>query len=222
MFVAQVVGRSMEPAMPDGGLVPLLRPGRGRGARAALLVELRDEIDPETGERYNVKRYQSEKAARNEDGDGWCHARVTLKPRDPRFPPIVLAPQDEGQVHVVAELVEVLDRQALDTGPKPALPATSGGKARRGCAPRTSMSWPQRTEGTGSSGRGRSATDRNAGPRCERQACWPPPALGRGHCDSANESLSSERLRTATRSTAIHSICLDPLSLAPTGQEQPH
>ena len=122
MFVAQVVGQSMEPQIPDGAWCLFSAPVEGTRQGKTVLVELRDEIDPETGERYTVKRYESEKAAQNEDGDRWRHARVTLKPRNPRFQPIVLAPQDEGQVHVVAELVEVLDRHALDTGPKPALP----------------------------------------------------------------------------------------------------
>ena len=84
-----------------------------------MLVELRDEIDPETGERYTVKRYESEKAPEGGAAEGWRHARVVLRPRNPRFGPIVLAPEHEGQVRVVPELVEVLDRRALDTGPKP-------------------------------------------------------------------------------------------------------
>ena len=122
MFVAQVVGQSMEPQIPDGAWCLFSAPVEGTRQGKTVLMELRDEIDPETGERYTVKRYESEKAGQNEDGDRWRHARVTLKPRNPRFQPIVLAPQDEGQVHVVAELVEALDRHALDTGPKPALP----------------------------------------------------------------------------------------------------
>ena len=121
MFVAQVVGQSMEPAIPDGAWCLFSAPVEGTRQGKTVLVQLRDEIDPETGERYTVKRYESEKAAQNDDGD-WRHARITLKPRNPRFRPIVLAPRDEDQVRVVAELVEVLDRHALDTDPKPAAP----------------------------------------------------------------------------------------------------
>ena len=61
--------------------------------------------DPETGQRYTVKRYESEKAKR---GDSWRHERITLKPVNPDFEPIVLTETVEGQVNVVAELVEVL------------------------------------------------------------------------------------------------------------------
>ena len=121
MFVAQVVGQSMEPAIRDGAWCLFSAPVEGTRQGKTVLVELRDEIDPETGERYTVKQYESEKAAHSDD-DRWRHARVTLKPRNPRFQPIVLAPTHEGQVQVVAELVEVLDRHALDTGPKPPPP----------------------------------------------------------------------------------------------------
>ena len=57
MFVAQVVGKSMEPAIPDGA---------------------------------------------------WRHTRITLKPNNPAFEPIVLTGEDEGELRVVAELIEVL------------------------------------------------------------------------------------------------------------------
>ena len=66
---------------------------------------MRDEIDPETGERFTVKRYRSRKT---EDEHGWRHMEVTLKPVNPDFAPIVIAADDEARVEVVAELVEVL------------------------------------------------------------------------------------------------------------------
>ena len=108
--------------MPDGTRCLFTAPVEGTRQGKTVLVELRDEIDPETGERYTVKRYESEKASEGGAADGWRHARVVLRPRNPRFRPIVLAPEHEGQVRVVAELVEVLDRRALDTGPKSPAP----------------------------------------------------------------------------------------------------
>ncbi|MBW2122811.1 MAG: DUF1998 domain-containing protein, partial [Deltaproteobacteria bacterium] len=77
MFVAQVVGKSI------------------------------DAIDPETGERYTVKRYQSEKVT-SENGT-WRHVKVILKPNNPEFQPIELTCEDEGRVRVIAELLEVLE-----------------------------------------------------------------------------------------------------------------
>jgi len=71
----------------------------------ALPVQLRNAIDPDNGERYTVKRYQSEKVI---DGDSWRNTRITLKPINPDFQPMVLTGSEEGELQVVAEFVEVL------------------------------------------------------------------------------------------------------------------
>jgi hypothetical protein len=67
---------------------------------------LRDVADPETGQRFTVKRYESEKAV-SEDGI-WRHIKVLLKPVNKDFNPIELTCEDEGSVVVVAEMLEVL------------------------------------------------------------------------------------------------------------------
>ena len=104
MFVAQVVGRSMEPDIEDGAFCLFASPVTGSRQGRTVLVRLRDAADPETGHRYTVKRYESEKAA---NGDTWRHTRITLRPTNPAYAPIVLDGADEGALVVVAELVEV-------------------------------------------------------------------------------------------------------------------
>jgi len=105
VFVAQVVGKSMEPAIPDGAWCLFRAPVEGTRQGKTVLVQLRDARDPETGQRYTVKRYESEKAA---TGDSWRHERITLKPLNPDFEPIVLKGADDAELQVIAELVEVL------------------------------------------------------------------------------------------------------------------
>ena len=105
MFVAQVVGKSMEPMIPDGAYCLFRAPVEGTRQGKTVLVQLRDTTDPETGQRYTVKRYESEKAAK---GDSWRHERITLKPVNPGFEPIVLTGKDQGELQVIAELVAVL------------------------------------------------------------------------------------------------------------------
>jgi predicted helicase len=105
MFVAQVVGKSMEPAIPDGAWCLFRAPVDGTRQGKTVLVQLRDTTDPETGQRYTVKRYESEKAAK---GDSWRQERITLKPVNQDFDPIVLTGKDDGELQVIAELVEVL------------------------------------------------------------------------------------------------------------------
>jgi SOS-response transcriptional repressor LexA len=111
MFVAQVVGKSMEPAIPDGAWCLFRAPVEGTRQGNTVLVQLRNATDPETGQRYTVKRYESEKTT---DRDSWRHARITLKPVNSDFDPIVLTGEDEGELQVVAELVEVLTGEVPD------------------------------------------------------------------------------------------------------------
>ena len=105
MFVAQVVGKSMEPAIRDGAYCLFAAPVEGTRQGKTVLAQMRDGADPESGERYTVKRYESEKAG---DGDAWQHATITLHPVNADFEPIVLTGVDEGSLQVVAEVVEVL------------------------------------------------------------------------------------------------------------------
>ncbi len=106
MFVAQVVGKSMEPQIPDGAYCLFTAPVEGSRQGKTVLVQLRDDPDPETGERYTVKRYESEKSV-SEDST-WRHIKVTLKSNNPTYSPIVLTCEDEGSVRVIAEVLEVL------------------------------------------------------------------------------------------------------------------
>ncbi len=105
MFAAQVEGRSMEPRIPDGSYC-LFRPDvAGTRQGRVLLVQLLDQVDPETGYRFTVKRYRSKK---RQDEGGWRHVKVTLEPDNPDFAPIEIATDDEATVDVVAEFVAVL------------------------------------------------------------------------------------------------------------------
>ena len=111
MFVAQIVGHSMEPTVPHRAYGLFRAPVEGTRQGKTVLVQLHDATDPETGARYTLKRYESEKV---QDGASWRHATITLKPTNPEFEPIVLADADEGDVAVVAELVEVLAAMPAD------------------------------------------------------------------------------------------------------------
>ena len=105
MFVAQVVGKSMEPAIPDGAWCLFRAPVEGTRQGKTVLVQLRDATDPESGERYTVKRYESEKKMK---GDSWRHERITLKPANQDFAPIVLTGDDHSELQVIAEFVELI------------------------------------------------------------------------------------------------------------------
>jgi hypothetical protein len=75
------------------------------------VVQHREVTDPETGGRYTIKRYSSEKIASDEGG--WKHRRITLSPESalPQFKPIVIElDEDQGDFTVIAELIDVLTK----------------------------------------------------------------------------------------------------------------
>ena len=108
MFVAKVVGRSMETAIPDGSWALFrLFPGGVPPAATALdgrrvVVQLRDATDPETGGSYTLKRWRV--ATMGPDGGA---AEIELRPDNPGFKPIRMRPE-HGDIRVIAEFLEVV------------------------------------------------------------------------------------------------------------------
>lgn len=107
MFVARVHGDSMEPKVPNGAYCLFEAGVAGSREGRDLLVWHSGIDDPHSGGQYTLKRYTSEKAP-DEDGASWQHKRIVLKPLNPDYAPIILTPQHEGDVRVIAELVAVI------------------------------------------------------------------------------------------------------------------
>ena len=106
MFVAQVVGRSMEPKIADGSWC-LFRPcPAGTRNGRLLLIQCQTQCDPEDGGRYTVKKYQSTKVATDE---GWMHETVELLPLNPEKTPIRLTTENTVDLRIIGEFVRVLE-----------------------------------------------------------------------------------------------------------------
>jgi phage repressor protein C with HTH and peptisase S24 domain len=102
MFVARIVGRSMEPRIPDGSLC-VFRAGV-TGSREGRLV-LVEYDGGGANDRHTVKRYHSVKSQRP-DGT-WVHGTIRLEPLNPEFESLDLDPE-EDRFRIVAEFVQVL------------------------------------------------------------------------------------------------------------------
>ncbi|MBI4956365.1 MAG: helix-turn-helix transcriptional regulator [Myxococcales bacterium] len=116
MFVARVVGSSMEPLIPSGAFCLFGEPRDvGRGGQIAL-VEHRGRLDPDTGASYGVKRVRVEAFAAPRRRSRAPGRRIQLVSVNPAFPPVVLATHERGEqvVRVVARLVEVLGVEPVD------------------------------------------------------------------------------------------------------------
>lgn len=106
MFICQVVGQSMEPTIPDGSYcVFQLEKGGSRNGKV-VLVESRQVTDPETNQKFTVKRYQSEKEYH--DDDTWEHKKIILSPDNKKFDNIILENVSEDDFSIVAEFVKKL------------------------------------------------------------------------------------------------------------------
>jgi SOS-response transcriptional repressor LexA len=107
MFVARVVGHSMEPRIPDGSFCVFRRYRGGSRQGKIVLAKYQGPNDPETGGAYTVKRYISEKWVDPQTGD-ITGVSVMLRPENRDFHPIELSPEFEDEVSILAEFVSVL------------------------------------------------------------------------------------------------------------------
>lgn len=108
LFVAQVVGECMSRRIPNGAWRLFRTNPTGTRQGKVAVVQHRSIDDPETGGRYTVKVYSSEKVA-SEDG-GWRHERIVLRPDSDRegFAAIEIKAEEGDDVVVVAEMLVVL------------------------------------------------------------------------------------------------------------------
>jgi hypothetical protein len=101
----------MNRRIPNGAWCVWRANPTGTRLGSVVIAEHPDIENAHSGEsigRFTVKVFESEKVA-DEDG-GWRHSRVILKPdsADPSLKPIVLENLNDGDLRIVAELVEVV------------------------------------------------------------------------------------------------------------------
>jgi SOS-response transcriptional repressor LexA len=110
MYVARVVGRSMEPLIPDGSLCIFRR--TIEGSRQGKLVLVQRRTASETGGEFTIKRYTSRKTVTE---DRWKHERIRLEPLNPEFEAWDLEPSEleQGPYHVCGEFLGVLPVEEL-------------------------------------------------------------------------------------------------------------
>jgi phage repressor protein C with HTH and peptisase S24 domain len=102
MFVAHVVGNSMEPRIPDGSLNLFRFHPAGSRQNKILLIQRFGVLDDTA--RYTVKKYTSRKAFTGEDQ--WHHERIRLEPLNPEHQAWDVEPTDFA---VVAEWLRVIE-----------------------------------------------------------------------------------------------------------------
>lgn len=106
LFIAQVVGESMNRIIPSGAWCLFRTNPAGSREGKIVLAQLHNYSDPEHGGAFSVKRYQ--RAGRNAQSDQ-LGGTIRLRPEsnDPRFIPVEVQ-EHEDTVRVIAELIRVL------------------------------------------------------------------------------------------------------------------
>lgn len=117
-FVAQLVGRAMEPLIPDGAYCMFHIAGAGSHHHKILLLQHHAIWDPDTGGTYTVARYEavSESAPSSEPASGhgpisdhtWRHTSIRLVPLNPAFAAILLSPDQAEDLRIIAEFLRVI------------------------------------------------------------------------------------------------------------------
>ncbi|MCK9614425.1 MAG: DUF2075 domain-containing protein [Candidatus Omnitrophica bacterium] len=106
MFVARVVGHSMEPLIPEGRYCIFRWGVEGTRQNKIVLVQHNSIADPDTGGKYTVKKYTSKKKI--VDGVAWEHEAIKLLPLNTAYKPIDIPNSEEGSFIVIAEFIKVL------------------------------------------------------------------------------------------------------------------
>jgi len=105
-FVAQVIGKSMEPMISDGAYCVFRFGVAGSRNGKIVLAQLSQASDPETGGSYTVKLYKSKKTVK-QDGE-WEHSSIQLMPLNRDYQPIVITSEDAESTKIVAEYISPL------------------------------------------------------------------------------------------------------------------
>jgi phage repressor protein C with HTH and peptisase S24 domain len=106
MFVSKVVGKSMEPLIPNNSYCVFSSGVVGSRQGKIVLAQYHGLADVDTGGSYAVKKYTSKKKI-NPDG-GWEHEEIILEPLNKQYDPIILSKVEEGEFKIIAEFVAVL------------------------------------------------------------------------------------------------------------------
>jgi len=109
LFVAQVVGESMNRRIPNGAWCLFRANPQGTRNGKVVVAQHREIHDAELGGSYTIKVYSSSKMFAP-DGT-WRHTEIRLQPDSDRseYQPIVLQTNDDGELRIVAEFLAVLN-----------------------------------------------------------------------------------------------------------------
>jgi len=106
MFVAKIIGHSMEPTILDNSYCVFRRYTGGSRQNLIVLAQHIGIADPDTGGAYSVKKYTSKK---KKDGiESWRHAEIVLEPLNKNYKSIPITEDIAEDFKIIAEFIAVI------------------------------------------------------------------------------------------------------------------
>jgi hypothetical protein len=106
MFIGKVVGRSMEPLIPNNSYCIFSSDVVGSRQGKVVLVQHHSIHDSDTGGSYTVKKYTSKKKHKHDET--WEHEEIALLPLNKSYEPIIIPPEQAENFKVIAEFIDVI------------------------------------------------------------------------------------------------------------------
>jgi superfamily II DNA or RNA helicase len=106
-FACRIIGESMNRLIPNGSIC-LFKPYTGGSRNGKIvLVENRNDPDPDFNSVFTIKTYSSEKSVSQET---WGHTSVVLRPNsfDSSYQNIIITEENAAEMRVVGEFVKIL------------------------------------------------------------------------------------------------------------------
>lgn len=107
LFVAQVIGESMNRKIPNGSWCLFRANPAGSRNGEIVIVQHKRIQDPDTGANYTIKRYFSEKSS---TGDSWKHQKIFLKPESTArgYTDLVLENTGTEDLTIIGQFIAVI------------------------------------------------------------------------------------------------------------------
>jgi SOS-response transcriptional repressor LexA len=106
-FACKIIGDSMNRVIPNGSIC-VFKPDTGGSRNGKIvLVENRDEQDPDFNSAFSIKTYSSEKSVSDET---WGHESIVLRPNsyDNSYQNIIITEENATGMRVIGVFVEIL------------------------------------------------------------------------------------------------------------------
>ena len=107
-FACKIIGESMNRVIPNGSICLFKTYTGGSRNGKIVLVENRDQQDPDFNSCFSIKTYSSEKSVLEE---AWRHESIVLRPNsfDNSYQNIIITEENAAGMRVIGEFIEILE-----------------------------------------------------------------------------------------------------------------